>query len=306
MSALESAFEGQRGRSVPRMRSEGFPAIHIHGNFLYERFDITRRNVWYLRHKAKPFEDKLGYDEFKSPDEVRHNIRSGGEVVFVRPTKGRDEGKDIAIATREMRQDILVTGAVVVNEEYQKKGIGTHLAEDAILRHKPEAATGRARKWQVLRTYEALEYLGERLVTVISSIDTGGKLNQGAQEKLPNILEPEERKQFDPETGLYRDDTLPRLLGADAKDLLPPRNNPEGARIANALKNLGVLPELGNAARYWIEFDQDVLKKVSAAYHPIQGILVPRGSRPNRLIAAIFGLPIFASMQSSLASFKKS
>ncbi|GEM_PF-5759744 len=305
MSALESAFESQRVGRVPAARSKRFPAIHINGDFIYERFDITRRNYWYLRHKAKPFEDKLGYDEFKSPDEVRHNIRPGGEVVFVKPIKGRDTGKDIAIATREMRQDILVTGAVVVNEEYQKKGIGTHLAEDAILRHKPKGTTGRARKWQVLRTYEKLTFQGKRLIKEISPIDTDSKLSQVAKEKLSNILEPEERKQFDLETGLYRDDTLPRLLGAEARALRPPKSDSEGTRIAIALKDLGVSPEKGNAARYWNEIDQDVLEEASAAYNPIQVVVLPAGSRHNRIIAAIFGLPLFASMQSSLASFKK-
>lgn len=305
MSALESAAERQKARLAPRVRSEKFPAVHICGNFIYERIKVDKKNLWYLRHLAKPFEDELGYDAFRSPDEVRHNIRLGGEVIFVMPAGGLDAGRKIAVATREMREEILVTGAVVVHKDYRRRGIATHLAEDAILRHQPKGATGRTRRWEVLRTYEALEDEGKRLVQVISPIDTNGKLSQEAQDKLPMILEPKERDQFDPETGLYPDDSLPRLLGADARDFRPPKNNPAGTRIAIALKDLGVLPEKGNAVRYWIEFNQDVLEKASAAYHPIQVLVLPARSRPNRLIAAILGLPLFARMQTSLASFKK-
>ncbi|MDP3948216.1 MAG: GNAT family N-acetyltransferase [bacterium] len=306
MSALESAAGRQKARSAPRVRSEKFPAVHICGNYLYERFKVEQRNLWYLRRLAKPFEDELGYDAFRSPDEVRHNIRLGGEVIFVMPAGGLDVGRKIAVATREMRGEILVTGAVVVHKDYRRRGIATHLAEDAILRYQPIGATGRTRRWEVLRTYEALEDQGEKLVNVISPIDTYGKLSKEAQDKLPVILEPKERDhQFDPETGLYPDDALPRLLGADARGFRPPKNNPEGTRIANALKDLGVLPEKGNAVRYWIEFNQDVLKKASDAYRPIQVVVFPAGTRPNRLIAAIFGLPLFAFIQPSLASFKK-
>lgn len=303
MAALESAFERQNLKSVEAVRSEGFPATHIYGDFIYERFKVNRRNVWYLRHRAKPFEDELGYDAFRSPDEVRHNIRPGGEVVFVKPVRGKYAGEEIAVATRETRRGVLVTGAVVVKEGYRKKGIGTHLAEDAILRHKPISATGRTRRWEVLRTYEKLEYQGRRLLKTTSPIDTGGRLSQEAQNKLPIILELKELEQFDLETGLYSNDTLPRLLGTDTKDFRPPpKNDLEGTRVYNALREHGVRPELGNAVRYWDEFDQDILEKASAAYNPREVIVFPTKPLISRIIASILGLSFFTRIQ---PSFKK-
>lgn len=305
MSALESAFERQNLRSAKAVPAEGFPATHIYGDFIYERFRVNHRNLWYLRHKAKPFEDELGFDAFRSPDEVRHNIRLGGEIIFVMPARGIDKGKDIAVAARETRDGVLVTGVVVVHKNYQRKGIGKHLAEDAILRLKPRAATGRTRRWEVPRIYEGLEYRGERLVGAISPIDTNGRLSQEAQEKLPVILEKEERRKLNLEKGLYADDTYPRLLGADAKDSRPPRNNPAGARIFDAMKDLGIDPARGNGLRYWLEINHDVLERASAAYNPREVVFIPTRSLLTRIKAAIFGLPLLARMQPSLASFKK-
>lgn len=284
--------------------SQRFPKIHIHEGLVYETGKVTRRNLWYYRHIGVPFEDKLGFDVFRSPDEVRHNIRPGGEVTLVKPARGKDSGKNIAIATREMRQGILVTGVVVVNEEYRRKGIARHLAEDVILRHKPKAATSRTRVWQVIRTYEGLEYQGERLSKVISPIDTGGRLTQEAKDQLVTVLTAKEREELDLETGLYPDDTYPRITRtADLRNFAPSRNNLEGTRIFNAMREMGIDPARGNGLRYWIEFDQDVLEKASAAYNPREVVILPAPSRFKKIIAAIFDLPIINFIQ---PSFKKS
>lgn len=295
MSALESIFDGKRPGFVRVVRSERFPATHINGDFIYDRYKINRRNVWYFRYKAKNFEDQVHHDEFKSPDEVRHNIRPGVEVILVKPVRGRDIGKDIAIATREMREDVLVTGIVVVDEKYQQKGIGTHLAEDAILRYKPKAGTGRTRKWQVLRTYERLEYLGESIVKKISPTDTNGKLVPEAKERIPSILTPKEYKGLDLETGLYPDGTYPRLA-ADVKDFRPPKNDPEGLRLFQAVKDLGIDPVKGNGFRYWLEINEEVLEKASAAYNPREVVILPVRSLRDKIIDSILGLSSLANV----------
>lgn len=294
----ELAIEGQNRGFSQRVRSERLPATHIHGDFLYEVIGVNRRNAWYLRHLAKPFEDKLGYDAFRSPDEVRHNIRPGGEVTLVKPAKGRDFGKIIALATREMRHKVLVTGVVVVNEEYRRKGIAGHLAEDAILRNKPKAATGRTRRWEVFRTYEGLEYQGERYIPAITPIDTDGRLPEEVRNQLVFVLTPQELKGLDLETGLYPDGTYPQIT--DLRNFPSPRNNPAGARIFNAMKEMGIDPARGNGLRYWAELNQDVLEQASSAYNPIRVVIFPGSSLRDRLVAAIFDLPLVHLLQPAL------
>lgn len=288
MSLAELASERQNARPLQGVYSERFPATHIHGDFIYRRFRVNRRNSYLLRLKAKPFEDQLGYDAFRSPDEVRHNIREGGEVTFVMPARGKDMGKEIAIATREMRGGILVTGVVVVNEQYQKKGIATHLAEDAVLRHKPIVITGRTRRWEVQRTYESLEYQGERLIPVISPVDTGGTLPEEAQRQLVIVLTPKEREKLDLGTGLYPEGTYPRII--DLRNFPLPRNNPEGARIVNVLREMGIDPKNGRGFRYFGETDQDVLGLASAVYHPARVVILSNQSVLDRLIAVLSGI----------------
>lgn len=288
MSLAEIISEGQNARPLQRGHSERFPATYIHGEFVYRRFKVSRRNSYLLRLKAKPFEDQLGYDVFRSPDEVRHNIREGGEVTFVMPARGRAAGKEIAVATREMRQGVLVTGVVVVNEQYRKTGIATYLAEDAVLRHKPIAVTGRTRRWEVQRTYESLEYQGNRVIPVISPVDTGGRLLEEAQRQLVIVLTPKEREGLDLETGLYPEGTYPRII--DLKSFPLPRNNPEGARIVDVLKEMGIDPKNGRGFRYYGETDQNVLNSASAAYHPTEVVILPNQSALDRLIAVLSGI----------------
>lgn len=294
MSVPESAIRREDLGFSQRTRFEEFPASHIHGGFVYRRFKVNIRNNYLLRLKAKPFEDQLGYDVFRSPDEVRHNIRKGGEVTFVMPARGRAAGEEIAVATREMRQGVLVTGVVVVNEQYRKTGIATHLAEDAVLRHKPIAVTGRTRRWEVQRTYESLEYQGNRVIPVISPVDTGGRLLEEAQRQLVIVLTPKEREGLDLETGLYPEGTYPRII--DLKSFPLPRNNPEGARIVNVLKEMGIDPKNGRGFRYYGETDQDVLNSASATYNPKEVVILPT-PLIDRLIAALSGIvfipPVF-------------
>lgn len=287
----ELAIERQNGGTGQRAQPEVFSPIHKHGDFVYERIKINRRNVWLVRFKAVPFEHQLGYEEvFRRPDEVRHNIRPGVEVTSVKPVRGKDAGKEIAIATREMRRGVLVTGMVVVNEEYRKKGIATHLAEDAIFRLQPRAVTGRARRWEVPRTYERVEYQGERVVPVVSPIDTGGRLPGEAQRQLVIVLTPKEREGLDLEKGLYSPGIFPIIT--DLRSFTPPRNNPEGTRIFNVLNEMGVYP--ARAFRYWGLTDQDVLKRAKATYRPTEVVIMPRSrSLLDRLIAALSGI-VFA------------
>lgn len=299
MSTLESALEIQSAGSLQGVRYERFPTNHIHGDFIYERFRVNRRNYWYLRYKTKPFEDELGYDEFRAPGEVIHNIQPGGEVIFVKPVRGRDIGKEIAVATQELRVGVLVTGVKIVRREYQGKGIGTHLAEDAILRHKPTAATGKTRNWRVIRAYEQLEYQGQRLIERIPPIDTEHevsgtakkvhKLSDEAKEVLKVVLFPKELEGLDLETGLYPADTYPRI--ADFRDFRVPRN-PHGVRIYNAMREVGINPAIGNGLRYYAEVNQEVLERASAAYHPREVVVFPEKSLPRRIFAAIMGMSI--------------
>lgn len=281
MSLAELASERQNARPLQGMHSEAFPATYIHGDFIYRRFKVNRKNSWLLRRKVKPFEDQLGYDEFISPREVIHNIRLGGEVTFVMPIKGRDVGKEIGVATREMREGVLVTGVVVVNKDYRKKDIGTHLAEDAVLRLKPIAVTGRTRRWEVYRIYESLEYQGERIIPVISPVDTDGRLPEEAQRQLVVVLAPEERRQLDLEKGLYEHGTYPKIR--DLKVLAPPRNNPEAVRIFDFLEKQGISDR---GTRYFGPTDQQVLNPASAAYNPKEVVILSI-SAIDRLIAAL-------------------
>lgn len=308
MSALESALERQNVGSLQRVRSEGFPKIHRYGEFVYERYDVNRRNLRILRGRAirflksgaSPFEDQLGYDEFRSPDEVRHNIRPGGEVVFVRPIMiGQVPRNDIAVVTQELRNGILITGAKVVKREFRGKGIGKHLAWDAILRLNPEAATGRTRNHVVLGTYANLVFEEERIISAISPIETDGKYTEYAKRDLGIILEPEEKKTLDFKNGLYPPDTYPRIT--DLRGFRRPRSNPELAKIYDAMRDIGVDPKLGNALRYYAPINQDVLERARAAYHPIEVMFLP-DTLSRRLMAAIFGMSIFATL---LPPFKK-
>lgn len=281
MSLAELVSERQNARPLQGVHSERFPATHIHGDFIYNRFRVNYKNRWLLMRKAIPFEEQLGYDAFRSPDEVRHNIRRGGEVIFVMPARGKDMGKEIAVATREMRQGILVTGVVVVNEQYRRKGIATHLAEDAVLRHKPIAVTGRTRRWEVYRIYESLEYQGERLIPVISPVDTGGRLLEEAQRQLVVVLAPEERKKLDLEKGLYEHGTYPKIK--DLRVLAPPRNNPVAVRIFDFLEKQDISDR---GTRYFGPTDQQFLNPASAAYNPKEVVILSI-SPIDRLIAVL-------------------
>lgn len=287
----ELAIEGQNRGFSQRVRSEAFPANHIHGDFIYRRIRVNRRNSLLVRLKAIPFENQMGYDALRTPNEVRHNIREGGEVTFVMPARGKDMGKEIAIATREMRRGVLVTGVVVVNEDYRRKGIATHLAEDAVLRLKPVAVTGRTRDWRVYRTYERLEYQGERVLPIIAPIDTDRRLPEEARRRLVVVLTSEERKKLNLERGLYPEGTYPRLI--DKKKFPIPRNDPAGFRIYSILKEMGIDPsnpeDRGRGTRYDALTEQEVVDSASAKYNPKEVVILPTPFI-DRLIAALSGI----------------
>lgn len=302
-----TTIERQRteDRRVPGMLPPSQrPVTYIHDGFIYEVIQVNKRNVWLIRHELIPFEAELGYDYFRGPYELRHNVQPGKEVIIVKPVEGRDIGKPVAAVTQEMREGTLVIGAKVVKERYRNQGIGSYLAEDAVLRHKPKDITGRTRKGAVIRIYEKLEFEGARIVDEISPIDTGGQLSEHARQVFEAALHHSELRTLDLTTGLYPPGTYPKVV--DIREFRPPRNNPEAQRIYSIMRGMGIDPYIGNGFRYDGKVNQEVLEAAAAAYKPREVVVLGTLARPRqRLIASLLGLPQVFIQGALTPAFKK-
>lgn len=246
-----------------------FPTSYEYLGFAYEVQKVTRKNRGSLRFRVLPFEGELGYDSFRTHDEVRHNIQEGREVIFAR-TLGR-RPRDVGVVTQEVKRveidgeakRIGVIGVKAILPNYQGRGIGTHLAEDLIYRHRPHAITGRTRSWRVIRVYEDTGLIGP-----ILPID--GVPTQEMQDVLPQVLNKAALKRLELTTGRYdgsHGDIYPK---ADRRFLVPDPSNKGAKRIYDKIigPEIGANPEDGDGIRYYAKVDQEAVDFAIRSYNP--------------------------------------
>ena len=255
MAAVELVRSQNSDRS-PRIPARRYPLTHIHDGFVYEVYRVTSENKFALRMRALTFEKAFGYtDPFLTHDKVRSYTKEGGEVIFVK-TRGH-HAKDIAIVTQDVRKvtvndqtmTILNPGIRVVFPEYQKHGIATHLAEEAIKRHRPYFVVGKTRTWRIPRMYE-----DTRLIKSIHPID--GLFTSGMQEVLRLTLDRSTLLSTDLRTGVCLGIYPPE----ESSRFIPPSTNARGVAIDRRIRELGVQPERGDGIVYCAVINQEAVE----------------------------------------------
>lgn len=258
MVTVESVTSGKID-NPQRKPSRRFPIVHIHKGIVYEAYRVTPNNRNALRDRVLPFECEFGYpNSFLIHEKVVHYTPDGGEVVFAK-TQGRLP-KDVGVVTQEIRRvsiegqpvRVLSVGIRVVLPGYQRHGIGTHLAEDGIIRHKPDALTGQTRVWRIFNMYQETG-----LINSISPID--GPITSGMQDVLRGVLDRSVVLETDLRTGLC----LGIYPPGESKRFIPPSNNQKGLANYNRMKEIGADPTQGDGIRYYAVVDQEaVLRRI--------------------------------------------
>ncbi|MBI2596808.1 hypothetical protein HYW41_01515 [Candidatus Daviesbacteria bacterium] len=250
-------FVGLRGidRS-PRIPSKRYPLTHTHGGFDYVAYKVTRENKLSLRIRALPFEKEFGYaDPFLIHDKVRSYIKEGGEVEFAR-TRGV-YAKDVAIVTQDVRRVpaddqrivVLCPGIRVVFPEYQRFGIATHFAGEAITRHSPDLVVGKTRTWRIPRMYR-----DTGLISSIHPIDA--PFTPEMQGVLRLILDRSTLFATDLRTGVCFGIYPPE----ESSRFIPPGTNVKGVEIDRRIRELGAQPEKGDGIVYCAVVNQDAVQ----------------------------------------------
>lgn len=257
MATVETAME--RSQSIdrsPRIPAKRFPLVHTFRGIDYEVHKVTRENLWELRQRVLPFERAFGYaNSFLIHQKVIRFIKEGSEVEFA-----RTRARDIGVVTQEVKKvvvggqniKVLSIGIRVVFPEYQKHGIGTHLAEDGVIRHQPDAVTGQTRVWRIFNMYQETG-----LIKNIAPIDR--PITSDMQEVLRRVLDRGVVVETDLRTGLCLGIYPP---GAGER-FIPPNTNLRGVANYDRIRKIGADPAKGDGIRYYAIVDQEaVLKRV--------------------------------------------
>ncbi len=267
------------------------------GEYIYEVQKATRSNLEGLRTRAIGFEGLLEYGPFRTPAEVTSNIQPGSEVIFA-SYRGRWRrmfglpAKDVGVMTLEVKTatiegrpiKVISTGVRAVAENFQKHGIGTDFVRDAILRHRPDAVTGRSRNWKVYRSLEKIDLFKNGSISPIDK-----PFPPEAPRALEQVLARSKIIEMDLQTGLVRD-IYPKKK---PKDFTPRKGHVAGWRIHDALIAKGVPPGGTNGLRYWVETDQDA---IDAALPEYQRLLEPEPLTPSKR-------PLLQSIAEKVADF---
>ena len=265
MVAIERIDE--YGGNLREMPPRKFPITHAHNGFAFETHRVMRTNMWELRHRAYPFEQILGYDAFRTPDEIRHHIqpRPGRlvEVVFARTI--RSNPKDVGVVTQEIvdvivaeqNRRILSIGVKAILPELQNHNIGTLLLEDALLEHDEiDAVTGKSRNPRVFRYLEK-----SLLIKIIHGFEED--FTPEVVEALSQALDTTAFKQI---TDLRRGLCVGIYPPADSRLFIAPKNNEVAERIVDKLRERGVEPGGTNGIRYFAEVDKEAVKAAQSDY----------------------------------------
>ncbi|MDD5415678.1 MAG: hypothetical protein PHE48_01590 [Candidatus Daviesbacteria bacterium] len=246
----------------------GNPVTRIHNGIFYETHRVTPNNMWALRFRALPFEKQLGYDSFRTHDEIRHHIQPRpGRLVEVEFARIRYKGEmvDIGVVTQEIadisvdgqKKRGLSIGVKVVDPKFENRDIGTQLLIDALLEHDGiDFVTGRSRNGRVYR------YL-EKSFLIEKTFPLDGEFTPEIVEALRQILDITNFKQIaDLRIGL--------CVGiyplADSALFIAPKNNPAAERIVNRLTELGVEPGGLNGLRYYAVVDKEAVMTARDKY----------------------------------------
>lgn len=288
-------IEGPRGNAdeVPVRR---FPITHVHNGFAFETHKVTRANMWELRHRAFPFEQILGYDVFRTPDEIRHHIqpRPGRlvEVVFARTI--RLHSKDVGVVTQELvdvsvaeqKRRVLSIGVKAVSPEFQNRDIGTLLLEDTLLEHDGiDVVTGKSRNPRVFRYLEKTP-----LIKRIFGFDED--FTDEVVETLALALDKTAFKQI---TDLRRGLCIGIYPPADSRLFIASKNNEVAERIVAKLRERGVEPGGVNGLRYFAEVDKEAVEAAKSSYVMTETLGSVTSRYPleslGKILAGLFKLP---------------
>lgn len=237
--------------------------IVLPAEYKHEVIQVTEERKWGLMARVRPLHEKLGFEPSRTEKEVYYNLRAGTEVSMIEkvgatPKEIEDVAfvaqnivDDLDIKGREMR--ILSIAAKVVAPEYQRHQFGTFLAQEAILRHKPNAVTGRTQNPNALRAYEKTGLLEElfpidRLYP--DSIQIALAVVYG---RLSYMLD----------RNVYEDDSVNLRTGlckgvypgGAGRFFIAEELSPAAKRIYDRMKEIAVEFENGDGIRYWALVD---------------------------------------------------
>lgn len=125
---------------------------------------ITRLNRFEVLARVMPFHNELRLAKGRTMEELYRNVVEGAEAVFVTTNDGQDIAvvverlKTINIGGREYK--VLKRFLRAVNQDYQRRGIGTALTDEPIDRLEPYAITGRTPNPYVFRADELSPRVG--------------------------------------------------------------------------------------------------------------------------------------------------
>lgn len=273
--------------NLREMPSRRFSVIHVHDGFAYETHRVMKENMRTLRLRAFPFEQLLGYDVFRTPDEIRHHIQPRPnrlvQVVFVR-TLGSN-ARDVAVVTQEVadvsagedKKRVLSIGVKAVSPDFQDRDIGSQLLIDGILENDVDIITGQSRNGRVYR------YL-EKTPLIKKTLSLDGDFTPEVPEVLRQVLDKTTfRRISDFRTGLC----LGIYPPADSKLFIAPKNNEAAVRVVNRLKELGVEPGGPNGLRYYALVDREAVRVAKSEYAGTETLVSARSRFPFERIRQI-------------------
>lgn len=246
------------------------PKVHVHGHYAYETWQVTRSNMEKLRERAFKFEKLLGYDKFRTPEEVKHHIQPRPhrvvQVVFARTT-GRNpidvgavvqEIVDVNVAGEQKR--VLSIDVRSVRKEFEGYNIGTRLTVDTLLENEGiDFITGQSRNGRVFRILEKMKEAG--LVKKI-----GGYEEPLTPEDFPVLKQSLDKTHYKQVAKVGTGLLLCVYPLRDSKDFEAPSNNQDAVRVEERLKALQVPPGGVNGLRYLTFVDQATIQELLPAY----------------------------------------
>lgn len=136
----------------------------LHPDFEMDVVKVTRTNRFEVLARVKPFHDGLTLAKGRTMEELYRNVDVGADAVFVTTSDGEDIGvvverlKTFNIGGREWR--VLKRLLRAVMPDYQRRGTGTALTDEAINRLNPDVITGRTPNPYVFRADEISSRVG--------------------------------------------------------------------------------------------------------------------------------------------------
>lgn len=322
--AMSPDRNGEQRGPLRKVLPDTFGISEEQGQFIFETIRVTEANIKPLRIRVHPFETSLGYNVLEAPDEVRHNIQRGGEVLiakylgFMEKMLGRPP-VDVGVLTHEVREGLIpqadrenrlvradIVGVNVVFGDFQagKKGvhISTKFAEDTLVRYRPDYFSGKTRNIDVIRKYQRLQEMG--LIKRIFPIDedyTGEVIDV-----LRAILY---RAEFNRISNLRTGLCMGIYPEAALSSFVPRSDRAEALKVYDRFEEIGVYPrvekdekgkrdvkgkKVRNGVRYLAEVNQDALLAFIEERQKAQsGELLselPNQSKISGIVVRAFGL----------------